>query len=521
MVSLQPTKKVSLDTWDCTTTENGETVRIRFDEPELLRRIDKMRGADRAVMHLRELAQTRRQMDDLERKLPQLKLGNRLHGGMRKEDIKTALRDRLRRIRDLVGRTASLESSCIIARYNDSSNSIDCSTIVEVRQRWTGHQLLKEANSLLKLVGKKDNDASVHASLQRLLRGLDAAVARDKQVLDTISRQLNFETYWNPQNANSALRMLTSGVWMLAGATLSVYAQFHVVLSAAYALEQGWALSMLQEVATYAEDATSHHPWIMAGLQLVGLPYWGEAPPRPPRLEGERKELNQNMRLPSIGDLMWSYLPQFLNEWAFKSCTPKVPEAHHWCRVAVYDLFLLKKKAADISPAPEGLDDTKIRGAEYLTIGLVRNLVDDGEKALEGTGLQVDDVLRGLGIHRWVPQGSKVADTSWALRLRSLGELLTEGGRSFNVFSFVDIFFAPIRRLWSYAAVMPQLPDGEQFVKLSTFGIFMWSLLPFVKPTTDMLTQQVRRGTVHATTEVLRILHYIIYNSYLSVGNLF
>ena len=58
---------------------------------------------------------------------------------------------------------------------------------------------------------------------------------------------------------------------MTVGTVVSVYAHIHVVLSLAVFFDQTWVFNALRQIATRFEDDR----WITAGLQLIGLPYWG------------------------------------------------------------------------------------------------------------------------------------------------------------------------------------------------------------------------------------------------------
>lgn len=303
-------------------------------------------------------------------------------------------------------------------------------------------------------------------------RDVDVAVTAVKMTHEQLDA---LETLIDEKARERHFDATQSMLQMTVGTVVSVYAHIHVVLSLAVFFDQTWVFSALRQIATCFEDDR----WITAGLQLIGLPYWGGAPPV---VDGPTEGSSGNgaaatpLNLPTVSDMLTP-------SW-FTSFNPFADDSRwelHRLRVAAHDRLLHNKVVTDAS----GSSDYQI--TSWLNHDELASMLRAGDVstwlAQHKPGYAKQDVLRVLGIVRWVGTSDDAEmDTEWTLWIQSLGDLCLRSMAPY--FSFVDtLLLKPITWVAGFLQQMPGIPQAADLFQSMGFGLTLYSLLPHVLKT--------------------------------------
>lgn len=505
-------RRLATDVWEV--RSGSEQVRLRFSQtfefPEEL--LDGDSSAVDDLAHVKHLAQTRLALDELEGAFRTNPPRAALFGGARDAEM-AKMRERTKRITALMGSAQDASIRCEIKRGNGGDDARrysakECRGLARIRTKWSNSPVVSKIIEVLRC---KDNENRVTEALT-YVRMLDQTLAEDEATVRETRRKLHFDEYWNPQRSDSKIAYVGSKAWMVVGAAVSVYAHLHVVLGTALLFDQ---TSIFQGLAYIAQELTltsKGNPWVVGGLQLLGLPYWGGVPSSPAASGPTQPSATaEPLDLPTWGE---SILPQSLVDFApswFSGFRRR--QRVHEARMVAYRTLLWGDKPS--TPLEVG-DDAVRMGCDWLTLGTLRRILGMGtaerDTWLRENGRSTSDLLRVLGIVRWVDTTrTSPQDTEWAVNVRAFGDMLQSEFLPQGLMHVLDLLFQKAATLLSYQQTFPQIPSAQQFVRMSAFGLSMYAVLPYVHRVQGAIVQTAGDLGLTLFRHLLEFVHGILY----------
>lgn len=499
-------RRVAVDVWEV--RSGNDRILLRF--PQTLKIPTELLDDPTAVdelAHVRHLAQTRLALDEIEDTFRTNPPNQHLTGGMEMEE----LQERTKRITALMASAQDASIRCQVKRSTGETKRYtaeECQILARIRAKWSNNPVV---TTIIRVLRCKDNENRVTEAL-RYVRMLDQTLAEDEATVLETRRKLNFDDYWNPQRSDSKIAYVGSKAWMVVGAAVSVYAHIHFVLGTALLFDQTMIFKGLERIAQELVLSSEGNPWIVGGLQLLGLPYWGGIPSSsvPEPTQPSAATAAEPLDLPTRGE---SILPQSLIDFApswFSGFRRR--QRVHKARMAAYRTLLWGKPSTLTGTEDEGMR----MGCDWLTLGTLRRILgmEPAERDTwlkDNGGRTTSDVLRVLGIVRWVDSTSSIENTEWVVTVRALGGMLREQFYFENIMHVLDLLFEKAASLLSYQQTFYQIPSASQFIRMSAFGLSMYAVLPYVHRVQGLIVQKAADSGLALFRYLLEFVHGILY----------